>query len=180
MLEIEKRGLLNEEKYNELLSFLSENAKNLGEDDKDVVYYIYDDKLLKVVNNLSKNNAKISLKMNKLGDSVATEELEVFFDKDNFLQMKKIIEKVCSPKQIIEGEQKRKNFMYKECEISVKWSKDYQYHFEIEKMTENKSDISLLEKEIDIVLSELGLISMTNDEIKSFQKKIEETAKDSK
>jgi adenylate cyclase class IV len=177
MIEIEKRGLLIKEKYDELLAFLNEHAKSLGEDDKDVVYYIYDDKLLKVVNNLSKGNAKVSLKMNKLGDGIATKEIDVLFDQKDFSSIKEIFDTTSQAKQIIEGNQKRKNFMYKECEIAVKWSKDYGYHFEIEKVTDDEKNIDVLEKEINSVIDELDLISMTNDEIKEFQRKIEESAK---
>lgn len=177
MIEIEKRGLLTIEKYQEVLSFLDQHAESLGEDDKDVVYYIYDDKLLKVVNNISKKNAKVSLKMNKLGDGVSTLETEVVFSSEDFSKMKYILDTVGQAKQIIRGEQKRKNYKYKECEIAMKWSKDYGYHFEIEKVTENEQDVNTLEKEINLVMEGLGLISMTNDEIKEFQRKIEESAK---
>ncbi len=177
MLEIEKRGLLTEEKYKELLSFLNIHGKSLGEDDKDVVYYIYEDKLLKVVNNLSKKSAKVSLKMNKLGDGISTLETEVVFNQEDFSKMKYIFDTVGQAPQIIEGLQKRKNYIYKECEIAVKWSKDYGYHFEIEKVTDEKENVDALEKEIDIVVKELGLVSMTNDEVKEFQRKIEEVVK---
>lgn len=177
MIEIEKRGLLTKERYNQLLTFLGEYAKNLGEDDKDVIYYIYDDKLLKVVNNLSKGNAKVSLKMNELGGGVATKEIEVFFDQKDFFNIKEIFDTTSQAKQIIEGNQKRKNFMYKGCEIAVKWSKDYGYHFEIEKTTDDEKSIDILEKEINFIVDELGIISMTNDEIKEFQMNVEERAK---
>jgi adenylate cyclase class IV len=177
MIEVEKRGLLTEEKYNELFAFLDKHAESLGEDDKEVVYYIYDDKLLKVVNNLSKGNAKISLKMNKLGDSVAMLENEIIFSSEDFQKMKDILGSITNPSQIIEGEQKRKNYVYKGCEIAVKWSKDYKYHFEIEKVIENKDDVSEVEKELDGVVEELGLVSMTNDELKQFQQKVQDEAK---
>lgn len=177
MIEIEKRGLLTKEGYEDILSYLNENAESLGEDNKDVVYYIYDDKLLKVVNNLSKGNAKVSLKLNKLGDSVASKEIEAVFDQKDYSRMKEILGIVAGAPKVIEGTQKRKNFMYKGCEIALKWSKDYQYHFEIEKMTEAEGDVPQLEEEINVVLDELQLTAMTNDEIKEFQRKIEEGAK---
>ena len=177
MIEIEKRGLLTLEKYNDILSFLDKNAESLGEDDKDVVYYIYPDKLLKVVRNLSKKNAKVSLKMSKLGDGASTLETEVVFSSEDFEKMKYIFDIVGQAPQIIEGGQKRKNYVYKECEIAVKWSKDYSYHFEIEKVTENKEDVEKLEEDIVTTANELGLILMTDEEIKDLQRKIESEAK---
>lgn len=176
MIEIEKRGLLTLEKYNELLSFLDKNAESLGEDDKDVVYYIYSNKLLKVVNNLSKKNAKVSLKMNKLGDGASTFETEVVFSSDDFEKMKYIFDIVGQSPQTIEGGQKRKNYFYQGCEIAMKWSKDYGYHFEIEKVTENKEDVIRMEQDISNVANELGLSPMTDEEIKNFQRKIESEA----
>jgi adenylate cyclase class IV len=177
MIEVEERGLLTEEKYNELLAFLDKHAESLGEDDKDVVYYIYDDKLLKVVNNISKKNAKVSLKMNKLGDGVATLENEVTFSADDFSKMKDILDTIANPNQIIEGRQKRKNYKYKECEIAVKWSKDYKYHFEIEKILESEVGVNSAENELDVLVEELGLVSMKNDELKQFQQKVQDNAK---
>jgi adenylate cyclase class IV len=91
--------------------------------------------------------------------------------------MKDILGSITNPSQIIEGEQKRKNYVYKGCEIAVKWSKDYKYHFEIEKVIENKDDVSEVEKELDGVVEELGLVSMTNDELKQFQQKVQDEAK---
>ena len=176
MIEIEKRGLLTLEKYNEILSFLDKNSESLGEDDKDVVYYIYPDKLLKVVHNLSKKNAKVSLKMNKLGDGAPTLETEVVFSSLDFEKMKYIFDVVGQAPQVIEGDQKRKNYLYKECEIAIKWSKDYGYHFEIEKVTENKEDVIKMEEDILNVANELGLTPMTDEEIKQLQRKIESEA----
>ncbi len=176
MIEIEKRGLLSLEKYNELLSFLDKSAESLGEDDKDVVYYIYPDKLLKVVHNLSKKNAKVSLKMNKLGDGASTLETEVVFISEDFKNMKYILDVVGQAPQTIEGNQKRRNYIYKDCEIAVKWSKDYGYHFEIEKVTENKNNIEKMEKEIESIAEDLDVVLMTNEEIKQLQIKIESEA----
>ncbi len=177
MIEIEKRALLTEEKYNETLAFLVSNGEDLGADDKDVVYYIYDDKLLKLVHNMSKGNAKVSLKMNKLGDAVAVEEYEIPFEQDKFTEMKMIFGAIVSPKQIIEGKQLRRNFSYKGCEIAMKWSKDYGYHIEIEIVTEDKDKVEVFEATLDTVLLELGIIAMSNDEIKEYQRKVEEGAK---
>lgn len=180
MIEIEKRGLLTEEKYLEVKAFLHNNAEDLGEDDKDVLYYIYDDKLMKIVNNLSHGNAKISLKMNKLGDGIATKEIEVSFDSKKFSDMEEIVNVIASPKQVIKGLQKRHNFLYEECEIAMKWSKDYGYHFEIEIITDKEEEVEILEKKIDITGQKLGITFMSNEEIREFQRNVEQQAKSDK
>ena len=59
MFEIEFRSVFDEKKYNELKSFLETKAESSEEDDKDCYYYIFKDKLVKLVNNISKGSAKI-------------------------------------------------------------------------------------------------------------------------
>ena len=66
-IEIEFRSIFDRPRYRKINDFLQKNAKNLGKDDKDVFFFIMPDKLLKVVNNISKNNAQIVLKLNKIG-----------------------------------------------------------------------------------------------------------------
>lgn len=52
-IEIEHRALLNEEEYRQLGPFLRAHGEDLGEDDKDVHFFLIPDKLLKVTNNIS-------------------------------------------------------------------------------------------------------------------------------
>jgi predicted adenylyl cyclase CyaB len=176
MLEIEKRGFLTEEKYNWLLDFLGENGKDLGMDDKEVVYYIYPDKLFKVVNNISKQNAKVSLKMNKIGEGSTFPEDEVFFDQKDFEKMKYIFDTIAKPERVMDGIQKRKNFEYKGCEIAIKWSEAWGFHFEIEKMVNEQSEVEKAEKELHDIADELGIKILTEEELKEFTKKAEENA----
>jgi adenylate cyclase class IV len=173
MLEIEKRGFLTEEKYNELLIFLDKNGESLGIDDKEVVYYIYPDKLLKVVNNISKQNAKVSLKMSKIGESSTFPETEIFFDQKDFEKMKYILDTVAKPEKVMSGIQKRINFEYKGCELAIKWSEAWGFHFEIEKMVNGHNEVEKAEKELHNVADELGIKILTDKELKEFTKKAE-------
>lgn len=176
MLEIEKRGLLTKQQYNKLLEFFEKKGEDLGADDKDVIYYIFPDKLLKAVNNISKGNAKISLKMNKIGEGSVFPETEVHFPKEDFEKIKLILAKVVNPTQVMEGVQKRRNFIYKECEFAVKWSKEWGYHFEVEKVVGNKDLVKEAEKQLGIVAQELEIKIMTEQELKDFTRKAEENA----
>jgi adenylate cyclase class IV len=171
MLEIEKRGFLTEEKYKWLHDFLDKNGKNLGEDDKDVVYYIYSDKLLKVVNNITKKTAKVSLKMNKIGEGSVFPETEVHFDQNDFDKLKYVFDVIASPQNVKAGEQKRSNYEYKGCEISVKWSPDWSFYFEIEKMVDGPDGVEQVEKEIHSIADELGIVILTEEELKEFNAK---------
>lgn len=54
-IEIEYRALLTEEQFLELRSFLNNKAKLLGNDNKDTLFYIWNDKeVIKVVQNAGK------------------------------------------------------------------------------------------------------------------------------
>ena len=74
MIEIEFRAVITKKKYNWLGSFLARKGKDLGEDDKNVFFFIMPDKLLKVVDEKSKKKAKVVLKMNKIGKGAKSKD----------------------------------------------------------------------------------------------------------
>lgn len=174
MLEIEKRGLLTEDKYNELVEFFLKNGIDLGQDDKNVIYYIFKDKLLKAVHSLSKKSSKISLKMNKIGEGSVFPETEITFDEKEFSKIELILNSIANPVKIMRGIQKRRNFKYKDCEFAIKWSKEWGFHFEIEKMVDSDNLINEAEKEIERIALELDIKIMSEQELREFTKKVEE------
>lgn len=175
MLEIEKRGILTKKEYDNLLHFFEKKAISLGDDNKDVVYYIYNNKLLKIVDNASKGNSKISLKMNKIGNGSVFPETEVIFSRKDFEKVKFILDTITNPEKIMTGIQKRKNFIYKNCEFAVKWSKYWGYHFEVEKLVEveDKEKIRQANNDLDSITKELNIKTMSDNELKIFTKKAE-------
>lgn len=173
MLEIEKRGFLTKKKYYELIKFFDKNGQFLGNDDKDVVYYIFNNKLLKAVHNISKKNAKISLKMNKIGNGSIFPETEVVFYEKDYPKIKFILDKISNPDKIMKGIQKRKNYKYKDCEFAVKWSRKWGYHFEVEKVVKNKKMVAGILRKIESIVSELGINIISEEELKNFTKKAE-------
>jgi len=179
MFEVEKRGFLTKAEYDKLFSFLSENGTSLGADDKDVVYYIYDDKLLKAVDNVSKGNAKISLKMNKIGNGSVFPETEAYFSRENFEKIKFILSTIATPRKVMTGVQKRHNFLFKNCEFALKWSKYWDYHFEVEKMIKRREDFEKANKELDDISNELDLKIMSDEELNAFAKHAEENPRES-
>ncbi|MCX6753444.1 MAG: hypothetical protein NTV03_00030, partial [Candidatus Nomurabacteria bacterium] len=160
-----------------LIEFLSINGEDLGQDDKDVIYYIYNDKLLKAVHNISKKNAKISLKMNKIGQGSVFPETEIYFGESEFSKIKFVLDNITNPEKVMGGIQKRRNFVYKGCELAIKWSKEWGYHFEIEKVVNDKDLIDDIERELEQITSELNIKIMTEDELTEFTQKAEENAK---
>lgn len=168
MYEIEHRALLTEEKFKKLSDLLSSKAILLGKDDKQVSYYIFSDKLLKVVRNISQGTAKISLKFNTLGTGSMFQEVEVTFPEESFSDMHTICNEISSPDQIITGTQKRTNYKYDGVEIALKWSEDWGYHAEFEIMVSDPTEKETADTHIREVASILSVPLMTEKEIAEF------------
>lgn len=173
-IEIEHRALLSKEDYEHLANLLAENADDLGEDDKVVYFFLFPDKLLKVVNGISKKNAKISLKLQKIGKGSDFEELEVPIDQNDFKKAVRIFELLEISSEIQRSYQKRHNYIYKDIEIALKYSDTWGYHVELEKVVGNKSEQQEAEREIKRIADELNLKLMTDKELEKFTKKIDE------
>lgn len=147
-------------------------ATVLGVDDKEVSYYIFPDKLLKVVRNISKGTAKLSLKLNTLGAGSSFQEFEVPFPEESFETMKNICESISIPDQVISGTQKRTNYEYKGVEIALKWSEDWGYHVEFEIMIPDLSEKESADTRITEVAKALLVPLMTEEEVAAFSAEV--------
>lgn len=168
MYEIEHRAVLTEETYRELADKLAREATLLGADDKEVSYYIFSDKLLKVVRNISKGTAKLSLKLTALGAGSSFQEFEVPFPEESFEMMESICENISTPDQIISGTQKRTNYEYHGIEVALKWSEDWGYHAEFEIMISDLSEKESADARIREVAAALAIPLMTEEEVAIF------------
>lgn len=174
MYEIEMRARFNEAKYNSLKAFLDKNAECLGEDNKECDYLIFADKLLKLVKNTSKNTAKVSLKMNRIGQGSAFEEIEFAFASEDFEKARQLFAKLDLPVKVMRGPQRRINYVYKDCEIALKWSEVWGYHLEIEQMVPDPAQKEAAETRMRAVAEELGIELMSEEELKKFVVQAEE------
>ncbi|MCD6225989.1 hypothetical protein J7J95_02855 [bacterium] len=106
---------------------MDQNAEDLGPDDKNILFFILPDKLLKVVDNKPKRTAKIVLKLNKIGKGSDFEETEIPIDPS---QVEKVVTmfKKLGFTEVQESSQKHHNYRYKDVEIALKWSKVWGYH----------------------------------------------------
>lgn len=172
MYEIEHRAVLTEEAYKMLEKKLTIEATLLGSDDKEVSYYIFPDKLLKVVRNISKGTAKISLKLNTLGTGSSFQEFEVSFPEDSFETMRSICNSICSPDQVITGTQRRTNYECDGVEIALKWSEDWGYHAEFEIMIPDLSGKEAADARIREVAENLSVPLMTEEEVATFSAEV--------
>ncbi len=172
MFEIEHRGILSKESYEALSKRLAKEATILGADDKEVAYYIFPDKLLKVVRNISKSTTMLSLKLNTLGSGSLFEEFEVPFHEDSFNTLRNICDHVCAPEQVIIGTQKRTNYEYEGVEIALKWSEDWEYHVELEITVEEESEKETADSRIHKVADFFSIPLMTEEEVAEFSTKV--------
>jgi adenylate cyclase class IV len=172
MYEIEHRAVLTEEQYAALSKELAAKATLVGQDDKEVTYFIFKDKLLKVVHNLTQGTAKLSLKLTALGEGSLFEEIEIPFPKDSYAAMKTLCEKISTPDQVIVGTQKRTNYRYGDVEIALKWSEDWGYHAEFEIMVSSPEEKESADAHIREVAKQLSVKLMTEEEVGEFSAKV--------
>lgn len=172
-IEIEFRSMFSKKKYHLLKKFLDKNAKNLGRDDKDVYFFTFPDKLLKVVNNISRKNAQIVLKLNRISKGSDFEELEIPIEQKQVKKAVEIFQRLNIAEMVIHSFQKRHNYRYKGVELALKFSPELQHHLEIEVMINNKIQKRAAEEKIKAVAKELGVNLMTEKELAKLVKKVE-------
>lgn len=178
-IEIEFRSRFGAAKYKELKKFLDKNAEDLGSDDKDVYFFLFPDKLLKAVNNVSKRNAKVVLKLNKIGKGSDFEEIEIPIDQKYFEKMAGVLVALKTG-DYMHSFQKRHNYLYRGVELALKWSEIWGYHLELEIVVQKPSEKKNAEKKIFAVAKDLGVGIMTDFELKKFTRKAEKDYKKTK
>lgn len=176
-IEVEFRARFDEDKYKELELFLKAKAEDLGKDDKNVFFFIFPDKLLKVVDNVSKKTAKIVLKLNKIGLGSDFEEIEIPISSSEVSKAVNMLSLLNLGADLMESFQKRHNYRYKGVEVALKYSNHWGYHLEIETMIDSLEQKKEAEQKIKEVAKELDIHLMTDEELKAFTQEAEEDYK---
>ena len=106
-----------------------------------------------------------------LGTSHGAEETEISIGQNS---VEKAVElfKYLGFTKIVRSYQTRHNYVYKEVEISLKYSEHWNYHVELEIMTEGEKGQADAEIKIRSVADELGLTLLTNEETAAYSEKI--------
>ena len=172
-IEIELRAMFDEEKFASLKNYLDKNAEYLGQDDKDVHFYIFPDKLLKVTDNISKESAKLSLKLNRIGQGTDFEEIEFPIARADVEKAVKMFDSLEMTDNVIYSFQSRHNYVFKGVELALKYSSEWKHHLELEIVVDDESQKEAAEKKINKVAKELGVKIMSEEELKEFVKKVE-------
>ncbi len=142
------------------------------ENDKHTFHFIFPDKLLNVVDLLSKKKARIALKLGKIGQGSSFGEIEISIDQSEFEKSVQLF-KSLGLNEVIESNQKRHDYEYRGVELAVKHSKEWGYHVELEILLPDSSGQAEAEQKIRTIADELGLKIMTEEELQTLTHKIE-------
>lgn len=173
-IEIEMRAVFDKAKHDELKKFLNKNAKNLGEDNKDVCFFLLPDKFAKVTKNISQKTAKMTLKLNRPGrGSSDFEEIEYPIEPADFDKAVKLLSNLPF-KEIQNSYQKRHNYMYKNVELALKFTQTWGYHLEFEVLVDDIAVQKAAEEKIREVAKELSVHILSEEELDEVTKRIDE------
>jgi len=172
-IEIEMRAMFDKAKYDELKEFLDSNAEYLGEDDKDVHFYIFSDKLLKVTDNISRKTAKLTLKLNRIGKGSHFEEIEFPIQPEYVDEAVRMFDELNMTDNIMHSFQCRHNYVYKGIELALKCSPEWKHHLELELVIDDIAQKEAAEEKIRDVAKELGVKLMTEEELDAFVTRVE-------
>lgn len=171
-IEIEYRALLTEKQFLELRSFLNNKAELLENDNKDTLFYIWNDKVIKVVQNAESLATKMVLKPGRIGEQSHFEETELKLDPSMFDMAKKFCEQLV-PEKVMRSFQFRTNYMYKNVEIALKYTETWGFHIELEIMVESVDQKDQVEQEIKSVANELKLHLLDDAELSKLTAELE-------
>ncbi len=170
-IEIEFRARFDKQKYKELGYFLDVHAENLGEDDRDAYFFLLPDKMLKVAHDVMRREARIVVKLNKIGQGSNFEEIELPIAEEHFERAAELLRGLGF--NAMRSYQRRHNYRYGGVELALKYSDNWGYHLELEIVITNPKQKIAAERKIRGVAAELGVRLMTEKELKEFTKAAE-------
>jgi adenylate cyclase class IV len=175
VIEIEHRARFSKEEYDRLVAYLAEHAEDLGEDDKNVFFYVLPDQLLKVAHNVSKGSAKVALKLNRIGNGSAFEEIEYVIPPESVENAVKLFNHLGygTDVTVIESFQNRHNYLLDGVELSLKYSDHWGHHIELEIVVDDEAKKDDAEKKIHAVAEKLGITLMTEEELRELTSEIQ-------
>ncbi len=170
-IEVELRGLLTKKQYNAIKKRLKNEGVIFEVDDKDTYFFNVSSGVFKICDETSKDQGKISLKLGK-EETGAMEELEICFKRDQVPLFLKFF-KALGYTEYHLVPQKRTNFFLRDATLSLKYTPDFQYHFELEgKLLSSKLYIEAEKLRLQALCAHYGLIPMEPNEISKRVKEI--------
>ncbi len=171
VIEVELRGLLTKEQYDALTRRLKDEGTAFEADDKDTYFFNVKNGIFKVCDEISKDQGKLSLKIGSV-EMGALKEKEIVIPREQvplFIDFFAMLG-YADYHHVL---QKRENFFLKEATLSLKFTPDFQYHFELEGAL--LEDENLIEQEkirLKSICDGYGLLPMEPEEIAARIKEI--------
>ncbi len=165
------RARFDEATRDRLIARLEREGSDLGRDDKQIYFYTFPDKLLKVTDNITAGTAKITLKHSKIGAGAAFPETEIGISRADVPKAVEIFAVLGFAPLMHGAANLRHNYRFHGVEIAVKQSKAWGHHAELEVLLADGSSPAAQQEAIERiteVAKELGLVLMTEQELADF------------
>ncbi len=157
-IEVEVRSFISKEKYHELLTFFTANAKRVNEDEQETHYF---DGKADVRIQKNKQYAKLWMKEGKMHDD-ARKEVEIKVPKEDFDKFVAVFAAL-GFKTTVKWFRTRHTFEWGEVSVMVDYNKGYGYILEMEKMateSEKEGALALLKSK----MAQVGVAITPKDE----------------
>ncbi|WP_018351969.1 CYTH domain-containing protein [Longispora albida] len=178
-VEIEFRARLTAAEREVLEGRLRVEALDLGQDDKEIVFYVLPDKLLKVVRNLTAQTAMVVVKTSRIGEGAAFPEIELPIADADIPAAVAVFDALGYAQLRHTAVTERHNYRFDGVDLAVKWSRDWGHHVELEIVlpdTAGPEDQLEAERQIGAVADHLGVTVMTEEELRQFTRRFEAAA----
>jgi len=176
-IEIEIRGPLSKEEFDNLVSFFEIEGKKTGEKDRVLIDYstFLDDEIenrkkdirLRVTNGIP----EIIVKLGSWGGTEHRKELSVFAKQGDFDTLVEIFAALGFSKGVL-CVRKSKVYEYKGIEFALVEVPGHSYYYEAEKMASTENDANLILEEIRMVCRDLNLNIFDKDQFFEYIKKL--------
>lgn len=175
--EIEMRARFDEAKHIALATYLAKYGQDQGQDDKDIYFYVLPEQLVKVVHNVSRSNAKLVLKRERIGCGTAFPETEVAIAPEDVTNAVAFLDGLGLGRARHFAHNQRHNYRINDIDVALKWSEAWGYHAELEVLLDEEEpypdDIQDAESRIRAVAGELGIELMSEKELLAFTRQFE-------
>jgi adenylate cyclase class IV len=170
--EVEIRGIITEEQFTDCLSQFKRENLRAEQDDRETTFFIIKDATLKVANLINKKSAKISFKSGDIVKTVGQQEIEIDIPQDQVLAAVNLFLALGFTETQL-THQKRFNVNVDGAEISLKWSKDWLFHFEAEIVVTDKAEIPSALERLKRICARYGLEAMTYADMESLRRRVD-------
>jgi len=176
-IEVEIRGLILDEKYQEVKEFFDKNAKKVGVKDRILIDYSTflpggieertKDIRLRVTNGIP----EIIVKLGEWGGAEQRKELSIKTERGTFDLLTEIFAALGYEKGVL-AVRKSHVYEYKDTEFALVEVPDHSYYFEAERMIDEGEDADEIIKEMENLCAELGLSVISREDFFAYVHKL--------